>query len=97
MLRTRPGCYLRPGNGSDGHGSCVAHNSRYDFNDDALPVGASFWAALVEQELPPKGAETRRSGLELTDGTARTRASRPIDRPEADDSRGVAPYPGPGG
>ncbi|MDH3315369.1 MAG: M20 family metallopeptidase [Gammaproteobacteria bacterium] len=51
MLQDRPGCYVRVGNGSEGHGSCVVHNPRYDFNDDALPYGASFWAALVEQEL----------------------------------------------
>jgi amidohydrolase len=60
MLRERPGCYVRLGNGgSDGRGSCVVHNARYDFNDDALPVGASFWAALVEQELPPGETEPR--------------------------------------
>jgi len=28
------------------------HNPHYDFNDDALAVGASYWVALAEQQLP---------------------------------------------
>jgi hippurate hydrolase len=28
------------------------HNPYYDFNDDALPIGASYWATLVAQQLP---------------------------------------------
>jgi hippurate hydrolase len=31
------------------------HHPRYDFNDAILPVGASYWATLVEQLLPRKG------------------------------------------
>jgi metal-dependent amidase/aminoacylase/carboxypeptidase family protein len=31
------------------------HNPRYDFNDAILPLGASYWARLVEAELPRKG------------------------------------------
>jgi metal-dependent amidase/aminoacylase/carboxypeptidase family protein len=30
----------------------MVHNPRYDFNDDILPVGASYWAKLVETALP---------------------------------------------
>ncbi|HXB26298.1 MAG TPA: M20 aminoacylase family protein [Gemmatimonadaceae bacterium] len=47
MLAARPGCYLWIGNGPivDGVG---LHSSRYAFNDDILPIGASYWAALVE-------------------------------------------------
>jgi hippurate hydrolase len=50
MLREKPGCYLFIGNGA---GSKVAglHNPHYDFNDEILPVGASYWARLVEREL----------------------------------------------
>jgi hippurate hydrolase len=33
-------------------GSTPVHNPRYDFNDAILPIGASFWSTLVEQELP---------------------------------------------
>jgi amidohydrolase len=50
MLLKRPGCYIWIGNG-DGAGSCMVHNPGYDFNDDILPIGASYWATLVEQQL----------------------------------------------
>jgi len=50
MLQARPGCYIWIGNG-DGEGSCMLHNPRYDFNDAILPLGASYWVRLVEQEL----------------------------------------------
>jgi hippurate hydrolase len=53
MLNEKPGCYIRMGNGRVGeHGGVVVHNPRYDFNDEALPYGASYWAMLVEKELP---------------------------------------------
>lgn len=47
MLAARPGCYLWIGNGPivDGVG---LHSSRYDFNDEILELGASYWNALVE-------------------------------------------------
>ncbi len=51
MLRERPGCYVWLGNGL-GEGGCMLHNPGYDFNDEILPVGASYWATLVEQILP---------------------------------------------
>jgi amidohydrolase len=50
MLLKRPGCYIWIGNG-DGAGSCMVHNPGYDFNDEILPIGASYWATLVEQQL----------------------------------------------
>jgi amidohydrolase len=50
MLRARPGCYLWIGNGA-GAGSCMVHNPGYDFNDEILGLGASFWVTLVEQQL----------------------------------------------
>jgi hippurate hydrolase len=37
--------------GADGKGAVPVHNQRYDFNDEILPLGASYWATLVEQEL----------------------------------------------
>ena len=52
MLRERPGCYLMIGNG-DVEGSCEVHNPAYDFNDAAMPLGASFFARVVEQKLTP--------------------------------------------
>jgi amidohydrolase len=50
MLQSKPGAYLRIGQG--GEGGCFLHNSRYDFNDDILPLGATLLAALVEQAMP---------------------------------------------
>lgn len=51
MLRERPGCYVWVGNGS-GEGGCMLHNPGYDFNDEIIPLGVSYWATLVEQILP---------------------------------------------
>ena len=48
MLQKRPGAYLFMGIG-DGAG---LHNPNYDFNDAAAPVGASFFARLIEKALP---------------------------------------------
>jgi len=50
MLDKKPGCYLFIGNGI-GKGGCVIHNSAYDFNDDILALGASYWVRLTEQFL----------------------------------------------
>lgn len=53
MLQVRPGAYLRLGQGTEhGVGSCFLHNSRYDFNDEVLPLGAALHAGLIEQGLP---------------------------------------------
>ena len=50
MLQAKPGAYVFIGNGS---GDKVAglHNPHYDFNDEILPIGASYWARLVERVL----------------------------------------------
>ncbi|MEP7056202.1 MAG: M20 aminoacylase family protein [Caldimonas sp.] len=50
MLERVPGCYINIGNG-DGAGGCEVHNPGYDFNDAALPLGAAFYARLVETRL----------------------------------------------
>ena len=50
MLQAKPGCYVWMGNGP-GTGGCLLHNPQYDFNDDALAVGASYWVKLVESQL----------------------------------------------
>jgi amidohydrolase len=53
MLQVKPGAYMRIGQGAEnGVGSCVLHNTRYDFNDDILPLGAALHASLVEQAMP---------------------------------------------
>jgi len=51
MLQSKPGAYLRLGQGN-GAGSCGLHNSRYDFNDEVLPLGAALHASLAEQAMP---------------------------------------------
>jgi hippurate hydrolase len=51
MLNARPGCFVGLGTAFEGRESHPLHSSKYEFNDDALPVGASFWARLVEMEL----------------------------------------------
>ncbi|AOZ00414.1 amidohydrolase [Cupriavidus sp. USMAHM13] len=51
MLERVPGCYVVLGNGTDSHGGCMVHNPGYDFNDEALALGASLWARLTERYL----------------------------------------------
>ncbi|HTP46357.1 MAG TPA: M20 aminoacylase family protein [Casimicrobiaceae bacterium] len=51
MLQRRPGAYARLGQGGAETG-CFLHNSRYDFNDEVIPLGAGYLAALAEQALP---------------------------------------------
>jgi amidohydrolase len=59
FLQEKPGCYIFIGNGEGDHrdgghglGPCVLHNGSYDFNDNLLPIGASFWVRLAEASLP---------------------------------------------
>ncbi len=55
MLQAKPGAYIWVGNGDGAHNEggagCMLHNPRYDFNDAILPLGASYWARLVETVL----------------------------------------------
>ncbi len=56
MLQVKPGAYLRVGQGAEnGVGSCSLHNSRYDFNDEILPLGAALHAGLAEHVMPLAG------------------------------------------
>jgi hippurate hydrolase len=48
MLNARPGAFIFVGNGD----SANLHNPAYDFNDDVIPVGASYWVRLVETAMP---------------------------------------------
>jgi hippurate hydrolase len=54
MLQQIPGCYAFIGNGNGNHretghglGPCMLHNSSYDFNDEILPLGATYWVELA--------------------------------------------------
>ena len=54
MLQVKPGCYILIGNGLDGHCGATLHNPNYDLNDEILTVGADYWVALVEAQLPAR-------------------------------------------
>ena len=54
MLQAKAGCYVFVGNGP-GAGGCMLHNPHYDFNDQILPLGASYWSNLVQHILAPGG------------------------------------------
>lgn len=58
MLLNKPGCYVFIGNGEGAHrdvghglGPCNLHNPSYDFNDNLLPIGATYWVRLAEKYL----------------------------------------------
>ncbi len=58
MLRARPGAYVFIGNGDGAHrdaghgaGPCTLHNASYDFNDELIPIGGTFWVRLAEEFL----------------------------------------------
>jgi amidohydrolase len=53
MLQACPGAYIWLGQGG-GPGGCFLHNPNFDFNDEVIPVGAGYLAALVEESLPLK-------------------------------------------
>ena len=53
MLQARPGAYVFLGQGGT-PGGCFLHNPNYDFNDEVIPLGAGYLAALVEESLPVK-------------------------------------------
>ncbi|MEO7222228.1 MAG: M20/M25/M40 family metallo-hydrolase, partial [Devosia sp.] len=48
MLQARPGAYILLGNGD----STELHSDTYDFNDEIIPVGVTYWVKLVETAMP---------------------------------------------
>ena len=68
MLMAKPGCYAFIGNGDGAHrlhdasggpgaGPCTLHNPSYDFNDELIPLGATYWVRLVQAWLTPQGVK----------------------------------------
>ena len=61
LLQQRPGCYALIGNDSVATTSaaaappCLLHSDRYDFNDELIPLGATYWVRLAERFLAPPG------------------------------------------
>ncbi len=53
MLQAKPGAYVFLGQGGP-QGGCFLHNPTYDFNDEVIPLGAGYLAALAEESLPLK-------------------------------------------
>ena len=53
MLQAKPGAYVFLGQGG-AQGGCFLHNPTYDFNDEVIPLGAGYLAALAEAALPLK-------------------------------------------
>ena len=58
LLQAKPGAYCFIANGDGAHremghggGPCTLHNPSYDFNDDLIPLGATYWVKLAEQWL----------------------------------------------
>ena len=63
MLQVRPGAYCFIANGEGAHrmpghgeGPCTLHNPSYDFNDELIPLGATYWVRLTEQWLAAAAA-----------------------------------------
>ncbi|HGG06501.1 MAG TPA: amidohydrolase [Aliiroseovarius sp.] len=50
MLEARPGAYILVGNGD----TAMVHHPEYNFDDEAIPHGASFWAEIVESRMPAR-------------------------------------------
>ncbi|OIQ33557.1 MAG: amidohydrolase [Alphaproteobacteria bacterium MedPE-SWcel] len=48
MLEERPGAYILVGNGD----TAAVHHPKYNFTDEAIPAGCSWWAEIVEQRMP---------------------------------------------
>ncbi len=48
MLNARPGAYILVGNGD----TAMVHHPKYNFNDEAIPAGCSWWAEIVERRMP---------------------------------------------
>ncbi|MCH2164674.1 MAG: M20 family metallopeptidase [Marinovum sp.] len=51
MLEERPGAYILVGNGD----TAAVHHPEYNFNDEAIPAGCSWWAEIVERRMPAAG------------------------------------------
>lgn len=48
MLNERPGAYILVGNGD----TAMVHHPEYNFDDEAIPAGCSYWATLIETAMP---------------------------------------------
>ena len=51
MSNAKPGCFILMGNGTSGSNGRPLHSADYDFNDELLVTGSSYWVELAEQQL----------------------------------------------
>ena len=51
MSNAKPGCFVLMGNGTSGSNGRPLHSADYDFNDELLVIGSSYWVELAEQQL----------------------------------------------
>ena len=51
MSNDKPGCFVLMGNGIEGSNGRPLHAADYDFNDELLVIGSSYWVELAEQQL----------------------------------------------
>ncbi|HSV52905.1 MAG TPA: M20 aminoacylase family protein [Burkholderiaceae bacterium] len=68
MLQAKPGAYCFIANGDGAHremghgaGPCMLHNPSYDFNDDLIPLGATYWVRLAEEWLGQKAQKAQKA------------------------------------
>ena len=64
MLQEKPGAYIWLGAGEAQPGKML-HNTGYDFNDEILPVGTSYWPGLWKASWPKTKAHNKPSGQSL--------------------------------
>ena len=73
MLQAKPGAYCFIGNGDGAHreighggGPCMIHNPSYDFNDDLIPLGATYWVRLSEEWLAKANSSNNTSAAKVS-------------------------------
>ena len=69
MLQAKPGAFARLGQGG-AEGGCFLHNSKYDFNDAVIPLGAGYLAALAESAMPLAGSPCATIAYAVSQATA---------------------------
>ena len=92
MLMAKPGCYAFIANGDGDHramghggGPCMLHNPSYDFNDQLIPLGATYWVRLTEAWLPTECLSMMGSKQSREDHHGLARTEPPTQAPRASD------------
>lgn len=75
MLQERPGCYVRLGNGSEGHGSCVVHNPATTSTTMPFPSAPASGRPWWSRSCLPSAVEIPSRGVDMIDSSAGLRFS----------------------